>query len=373
MTTNSVLSPKKIKKVIQEISKDKDILTTLNAIVNPILLILPNRQIVFANINFFKTFNTTAKQTVGKYIGGALGCVNTLETNETCGNTKYCLYCGMQKGFENLKTKTRFYEECHILTKNSGKIDTIDILVQGKKIYIKNQPLILVNIIDIKSKIRRFTLRNYVMSKVIDSISAIKLSMEIASEKCDDDFLSQGLEEINRLIENLKKFKIIVFAEDKSLDKKVSFFSSFDVLKASINTILSYRSSWIERIKIVDQCEKINFWSDFSLIKIILENFLLNALEYSHDDVWCGIKKQGTNILFWVKNKGIINEETEAKLFKPIASEHGLLTGYGTYLAKLLGEGVLNGKVWLETNPENQDITFFLKLPESENHPELNE
>ncbi len=96
---------------------------------------------------------------------------------------------------------------------------------------------------------------------------------------------------------------------------------------------------------------------------MILESMLINALHYSREKVLCGTKEVEERIIFWVENKGRLEEEVEARIFKPFISEQGLVTGVGTYLIKLLGEGILKGKAWLETDKKQEKIVFYFSLP----------
>lgn len=350
-----------IKKVWEKITQNQEVVNLLNAVSTPLVLTLPNRQIIFAN-NSFKEFAQAKSEIIGKFLGEALGCINPQEFNSECGQTNYCPYCGANKAFNSLENNDIVIEECHILSKKEDHIDTFDIKVDIRKISINNVNLFLINIFDLKSQMRRLVLRNYILYKVIDSISTVKLSIDFASEECSSKYINYASSEIKRVTNNLKKYRILCEAEENKLKKNYSFFSSLDILKHTIQKVYELLEENEKRIEIDPKSDNINFWSDFELLELILENMLTNALIHSTGSIFCGTNYIENKITFWVENQAKLEEETIAKLFKPIYSEHGVSIGVGTYLIKIIGEKILKGKVYFKNNSKENKITFYLDL-----------
>jgi hypothetical protein len=363
VNTTKNYSLEEIQAIYQQITQNQEVVNLLNAVFHPLVLTLPNRQVVFANKSFENYLQVKHQDILGQYLGKILGCVNPQELDACCGETLYCAYCGANKTFQALEQEDQYSTECHILSKRDSTIDSFDLKIDGKKIYIKGISLYLLNITDIKNKLRRLALRNYIIYKSIDSISAINLSIDFAKEKCKNKYLDNANLEIKKIVNNLKKYRIIAEAEENKITPNLSFFSSLGILNKTINKLGKLLEEDIERIVVTDESEDVEFWSDFDLLEMILESMLINALHYSREKVLCGTKEVEERIIFWVENKGRLEEEVEARIFKPFISEQGLVTGVGTYLIKLLGEGILKGKAWLETDKKQEKIVFYFSLP----------
>lgn len=100
----------------------------------------------------------------------------------------------------------------------------------------------------------------------------------------------------------------------------------------------------------------------------VLNNFLVNAIKYSHEEstVEVHVYKKDNNIIFTVKDYGKgIAEEYQPKIFDryfkvPGSNEKG--TGLGLAISKEFIEAQ-NGKIWVTSKPgEGSEFSFFLPV-----------
>jgi signal transduction histidine kinase len=109
--------------------------------------------------------------------------------------------------------------------------------------------------------------------------------------------------------------------------------------------------------------------SDQELIKIILESFLSNAVHYSRpgSEVICGVKKNGTEVIFSIQDSGIgIPESEKGQVFERFQRASNAKrhkpdgTGLGLYIARRVADKI-GGRVWCESE-EGKGSTFYLAL-----------
>jgi PAS domain S-box-containing protein len=110
--------------------------------------------------------------------------------------------------------------------------------------------------------------------------------------------------------------------------------------------------------------------ADKNLFRIIVQNFLSNAIKYTNEGgkVLVGVNKDTKNIKIYVKDNGYgIPENQKAKIFTKLFRADNVRqmdtegTGLGLYIIKQIVEAC-GGKVWF-TSKENKGSTFFVTLP----------
>jgi len=113
---------------------------------------------------------------------------------------------------------------------------------------------------------------------------------------------------------------------------------------------------------------KINL--DLSLIRIVLQNVISNAIKYTREQgqIEITMKTQGVNMMIEVKDNGYGIPKKEqpqifGKLFRAdnVKSKKVEGTGLGLYVAKAVVEA-FGGKIWFEST-ENKGTSFFITLP----------
>ena len=114
-------------------------------------------------------------------------------------------------------------------------------------------------------------------------------------------------------------------------------------------------------------------FASHSLIKIVVENLVSNAIRYSKSKGQISIKigKRGKEILFEIKDQGIgIPIKEQQYLFQKFYRARNALhaeiygTGLGLFIVRLILKS-MNGKVWFSSK-EGKGSTFYFTLPTKE-------
>ncbi len=110
--------------------------------------------------------------------------------------------------------------------------------------------------------------------------------------------------------------------------------------------------------------------ADPSLVKLIFQNVLSNAIKYTPEDgnVDFSITKKEGNILIKIKDSGCgIPEEQKSRVFTKLFRADNVRrletdgTGLGLYIVKSILD-YSGGKIWFESQ-ENKGTTFYITLP----------
>ena len=104
--------------------------TFLNAALNYVLVLNPERQIVMASENFLELVpGKTMDQILGLRPGEALGCVHANECASGCGTSHFCCQCGVVKVILAGLQGSRQMEECHLTRKRRNREEVLHLRV----------------------------------------------------------------------------------------------------------------------------------------------------------------------------------------------------------------------------------------------------
>lgn len=110
--------------------------------------------------------------------------------------------------------------------------------------------------------------------------------------------------------------------------------------------------------------------TDSQLIRIIFQNLLGNAVEYTplKGEITCTISKINNEVVIKVKDTGTgIPEKQQSRIFQKlfrgdnIRRDHSRGTGLGLYITKATVDALM-GKIWFESK-EGEGTTFWVSLP----------
>ncbi len=111
-------------------------------------------------------------------------------------------------------------------------------------------------------------------------------------------------------------------------------------------------------------------FASYPLIRIVLENLIGNAINYSRGEkkIDIGLKARKDRIIFTIKDRGIgIPKEDKRYIFEKFFRAKNAVqtevngTGLGLFIVKLILDG-MNGKIWF-TSTEGQGSVFNFSLP----------
>lgn len=209
-----------------------------------------------------------------------------------------------------------------------------------------------------------------------DSISSIKAFLDLLKE--DSISKDEFYELIPELSENANNASSLLFnllnwskSQMQNLEPKPELFNIQDVFQTKIALVEQKVED--KRIVLIDESQRDFVYADRSMIEIVIQNLITNAVKFSRIGDVITISNVDANgkSLICVEDSGVgIAKENIDKLFAAhknfttagTKNEKG--TGLGLTIAKDLVE-LNNGRIWVEST-ENVGSKFFVELPKSE-------
>ena len=206
-----------------------------------------------------------------------------------------------------------------------------------------------------------------------DSVSSIKAFLDLLK----DDGITK--EEFNNLIpelsENANNASSLLFnllnwskSQMQNLQSKPELFNIQEVFQIKISLIEKKVND--KGIIIIDESRREFVYADKSMMEIVIQNLITNAVKFTGKGDVITVSNQDYNgkILICIEDTGIgISEENQKKLFNAKknfttnGTENEKGTGLGLTISKDLVE-LNNGRIWLESTP-NIGSKFFIELP----------
>lgn len=208
-----------------------------------------------------------------------------------------------------------------------------------------------------------------------DSISSIKAFLDLLKEDSisKDEFrelipeLSENANNANSLLFNLLNWSK---SQMQNLEPKPELFNIQDVFHNKIELVEQKVED--KRIVLIDESQRDFVYADRSMIEIVIQNLITNAVKFSRTGDVITISNQDVNgkALICVEDTGVgISRENIDKLFNAnknfttIGTKNEKGTGLGLTIAKDLVE-LNEGRIWVEST-QNVGSKFFIELPKA--------
>lgn len=241
------------------------------------------------------------------------------------------------------------------------------IQVQNQAILAQTQHLEEIN----KSKDRLFSIVSHDLK---DSISSIKGFLDLLKE----DSISR--EEFNELIpelsENANNASLLLYnllnwskSQMQNLESNPEVFNIQEVFHNKISLIEPKIEQ--KRIVLIDESQLDFVYADKSMVEIVIQNLITNAVKFSRvgDIITISNKDQNGKSLLCVEDTGVgMSKENLNKLFKgnnftTVGTKNEKGTGLGLTICKELVE-LNKGRIWVEST-QNVGSKFYVELPKS--------
>jgi len=205
-----------------------------------------------------------------------------------------------------------------------------------------------------------------------DSITSIKAFLDLLKENSisQEEFnelipeLSDNADNASALLLNLLNWSK---SQMQNLEPKPELFNIQEVFKEKMSLI--QKKAEQKRIVLLDESIEDSVFADRSMVEIVIQNLLANAVKFSKigDVITISNRERNSNVLICIEDTGIgISKENQKKLFKNSGfttrgtnEEKG--TGLGLSICKELVE-LNNGTIWVESET-NLGSKFFVELP----------
>ncbi|GGG55169.1 tetratricopeptide repeat-containing sensor histidine kinase [Bizionia arctica] len=263
------------------------------------------------------------------------------------------------------------------LKRNSRLQYTRELEEKNKRIEIQNEAILeqtkhLEEINKVKDK-----LFSIVSHDLKDSLTSIKGFIDLLKEGSltQEEFKSL----IPELSENANNASLLLFnllnwskSQMQSLEPSPSLFDLQEVFEDKTNLL----EQKLEKKGIIlrDKTLRDYVYADKSMVEIIIQNLLTNAIKFSKPGDTITIANQISNgkSIISISDTGIgISKENQQKIFKnssftTIGTQNEKGTGLGLTICKELVD-LNHGRIWVESDL-NVGTTFYVELPKS--HPE---
>ncbi|WP_299361075.1 tetratricopeptide repeat-containing sensor histidine kinase [Winogradskyella sp.] len=208
-----------------------------------------------------------------------------------------------------------------------------------------------------------------------DSISSIKAFLDLLKE--DSISKEEFRELIPELSENANNASSLLFnllnwskSQMQSLEPKPELFNIQDVFHTKMALVEQKVED--KRIVLIDESQRDFVYADRSMVEIVLQNLITNAVKFSRTGDVITVSNQDVDgkALICVEDTGVgISRENIDKLFNAnknfttVGTKNEKGTGLGLTIAKDLVE-LNNGRIWVESTV-NVGSKFFIELPKA--------
>ncbi len=261
----------------------------------------------------------------------------------------------------------------HLKRKNTVKY-TQELEEKNKQIQLQNDAILeqthhLEEINKVKDR-----LFSIVSHDLKDSISSIKGFLDLLK----DDSISK--EEFNELIpelsENANNASLLLFnllnwskSQMQNLEPRPQLINIQDIFHDKLKLIEQKLEQ--KRIVLIDETQRDFVYADNSMIEIVIQNLLTNAVKFSRtgDIITISNKDYNGKSLLCIEDTGVgISKENIGKLFQnnnftTIGTKNEKGTGLGLTICKELVE-LNKGRIWVESTL-NVGSKFYVELPKA--------
>jgi len=188
------------------------------------------------------------------------------------------------------------------------------------------------------------------------------------AEKTDYfDIIKENGNRMEGLIDDLLT---ITRLKDGKLDSKKASFVLEDLVKEVTNEYNPFLEASNIKVEFFFSENLPNVFASYPLIRIVVENLIGNAINYSEGakKIEIMLKPRKDKIIFTIKDKGMgIPREDQKYIFEKFFRGKNVVhaevngTGLGLFIVKLILDGA-NGKIWF-TSEEGKGSVFNFSLP----------
>lgn len=351
-----------LKQSINNIHALGDILTKLPT---DIVFILDARfRIVYENTNLLEELNITPNNN-NKGVGDAFLCINAANSDEGCGSTEWCKYCGVYNSIrQSLKSGASINASANLLTLDS-KNEQRDLEVTSTPLQLGKENYFAINIKDVSDKKRRQSLERTFFHDIINLAGSLDGIIESMDEMTPDEIIKfQKIAKrlSNELVDEILAQDELVKAETNILVPEIREYKLNEILELVTESIQFHQVAKNKNIRLENKLP-VDFLilTDKKLLNRVLINMCKNAIEASdlNDTVTLLAELEENNLKISVHNNAYISREIQRQLFHRSFSTKGKGRGIGTYSMKLIGEKYLNGKISFTSNKQNGTTFIF--------------
>lgn len=361
-------APAELRLEAGELANSALLQTLYEALEIPILILNPQRQVVFVNRRLLAMLGHDNLQGIlGQRPGEALGCAHAFETMDGCGTTEACSQCGVVNAIlKSQADRQKTIRECRILRRQDNS--ALDLQVSASPLSMDNRDYTILAVEDISDKKRRQILERIFFHDITNTavgVRALSDLLPVVPEKevpAVGRMINVGAHSMVREIDSQKELMAI---ENNELIPRLAPTRIAELFQ-TLNSI--YQNHDVAKGKQlvtrpVEPERSLN--TDATLLGRVLQNMTKNALEASAagETVTVGFEPlNDKQARFSVHNPAVMPREVQLQIFQRSFSTKGEGRGLGTYSIKLITERYLKGQAGFTSAP-GKGTVFFIDLP----------
>jgi hypothetical protein len=361
-------SASEIEEQAASISKMDILCELLNAMPELVMILNPNRQIIFGNrVVADFAVSQGGKCYFGLRPGELVMCQHALDAESGCGTGDACKTCGAVLSILQALSGVAAKDECRILRVTGKGIEPLDMRSWARPFIWNGQTYCLLILSDISNEKRRQVLERIFFHDVLNTAGNIWSIAELLNrDAVDINDLKKDLSTASaQLIDEINSQRQLLAAESNELQVNLTTISSIEILNSVAETYRNHEIATGKMIEVEPSSPDFELETDETLLFRVLGNLLKNSLEASKSKqtVVMGCGQNDKEYFFWTRNSTVMPEEVKLQVFQRSYSTKGPGRGIGTYSIKLLTEKYLKGKVSFVSGPESTTFTITFPKP----------
>lgn len=336
----------------------------------PLLVLNAARQIIFSNQACTDLLGTTE---VGSFLakrpGEAFGCVYSDVEENGCGTSDYCRECGALRAIlESMRTREKAVHECQLLCRDEHEATVArDLRVFASPWETGEGTYYVLTFLDIGDEKRRQALERIFFHDILNSAGGARNLVDILLNEVPEDareIAHMARSSLFALVDEIQKQKQLLSVEKNEYAVSRITLQGLEIVQSVVGEFRTHPKALGKSIHLDTGSINVTVYSDFSLLRRILVNMLINALEATPADgvITAGLSREEGKAVFWVANPTVMEKSVRLQVFKRSFSTKGHDRGLGTYSMKLLAENYLRGEVGF-SSAAPAGTTFWVKLP----------
>jgi len=333
----------------------------LNAVPMPLLVINRAWQVVYANNSVLEMLAASGTATIsGLREGEEFHCIHGRPEDAGEDATPSCRICGVARAVAVALNGEGTIRDCRLTCDLAGEAHSLDLRAWATPLAIGEETLSVLVLADISHEKRRVLLENVYFHDLLNTLTGIRGLLDVLSHSdvTERPVICSSLDRMTlRSIEEIDALRLLTQAEDCTLQVVWAELGTGSLLEEIVATFSCHPSARGKRVILDPEMIDVSFRSDRRLLRRVVENMLLNALEATDGggSVSLGCWQIAGQVNFWVHNDTWMPDEIQLQVFQRSFSTKGQQRGVGTYSIKLLSSHIL-GTVNFVSTPENGTI-----------------
>lgn len=340
--------------------------TVLDACPFPVLVLNPQRQIIFCNEVLTKLTGAAAPSVVGMRPGEVFQCAHAHETPGGCGTSETCTTCGVVLAILAALDGNSSRRECRMTVETPAGIEALDLDVFCRPMRLDHQAFVVFTLQDISHEKRRRVLERLFFHDVLNTAGVTQNLANLLTTMVPHGDAAEFVRLIGaasaELISEITGQWQLAAAENQDLQVALAPVNGLARIHEVANQYRAHLVAQGREIRLDGSSVDVLLRTDASLLTRVLGNMLRNALEAVREGetVTIGCRPREGKAEFWVHNPGVMPENVRLQVFQRSFSTKGSGRGLGTYSIRLLTERYLNGQVSFRS-VEGEGTTFLAR------------